>query len=72
MHQRERLTDEEYQAALATPLLFDRSAALPEKECKEMVRKLIKKTRPTGPGAGPADPKSRDKDKKKKRDKRGS
>jgi hypothetical protein len=49
MHQRERLTDEEFQQALATPLLFDRTEALPEKECKEKTRRLIKKARPTTP-----------------------
>ncbi len=56
MRQRERLTDEEYQVALATPLLFDRTAALPEKECKEMTRRMIKRTRPTTPGKRPEGP----------------
>jgi hypothetical protein len=56
MHQRERLTDDEYQAALGTPLLFDRSEALPEKECKDMTRRMIKRTRPTTPGVRPEGP----------------
>jgi hypothetical protein len=49
MRERDRLTDEELQAALATPLIFDRTRALPEKECKEMTRRMIKKARPTTP-----------------------
>lgn len=67
MRERDRLTEPEYQQALATPLVFDRTYALPERECKEMVKKLIKKARPTGPGSGVADPKNRDKKKQKKR-----
>lgn len=49
MHERGRLSDEQYQAAVATPLVFDRTEALPEKECKQMVKELLARTRPTLP-----------------------
>jgi hypothetical protein len=49
MHERARLTDEEYQLALATPLLFDRTEAGPARECKRMVRRAIENARPTNP-----------------------
>lgn len=51
MHERERLTDAEYEQALTTPLAFSRTEALPEEECKAMTRKMIENTRPTQPGA---------------------
>jgi Transglycosylase len=49
MHSRGHITDEEYAATLETPLAFDRTSALPEAECKKMVRVMLKKTRPTLP-----------------------
>jgi hypothetical protein len=49
MHERDRLTDEEYEAARATPLVFDRAEAGPERECKRMVRRAIENARPTNP-----------------------
>ena len=52
-HSRGLLTDEEYQQALQTPLLFDRMEALPEAECKKMTQKMIENARPTAPGAPP-------------------
>lgn len=49
MHRRERLTDEEYEAARSTPLVFDRTAALPERECKRMARQAAENAPPTNP-----------------------
>jgi transglycosylase-like protein len=49
-HERGLLSDEEYARALQTPLVFDRTEALPEAECKAETMKLIKATRPTQPG----------------------
>jgi membrane peptidoglycan carboxypeptidase len=49
MHQRDRLTDDEYEAARVMPLVFDRLEAGPARECKRMVRRAIEKTRPTNP-----------------------
>lgn len=51
MHERQRLTDEEYEAARVTPLVFDRVEAGPERECKRMVRRAIENARPTNPMA---------------------
>jgi hypothetical protein len=50
-HTRGLLSDEEYALALQTPLVFDRSEALPEAECKKMAKEMIEKARPTAPGA---------------------
>jgi membrane peptidoglycan carboxypeptidase len=49
MHERDRLTDEEYEAARVTPLVFDRTEAGPARECKRMVRRAIENARPTNP-----------------------
>lgn len=49
MHERNRLTDEQYEAARATPLVFDRLEAGPARECKRMVRRAIENARPTNP-----------------------
>ncbi|GAB4517526.1 MAG: hypothetical protein Tsb0020_36130 [Haliangiales bacterium] len=49
MHERGRLTDEEYQLAQVTPLVFDRTEAGPERECKRLVRHAIENARPTNP-----------------------
>ena len=40
MHERGRLTDEEYDKALATPLRFSRVEAMPEKECMALVKRI--------------------------------
>jgi hypothetical protein len=49
MRKRERLTEEEYQQALATPLLFNKDGTESEKECLERTKKAIKNARPTNP-----------------------
>ncbi|MBI4508882.1 MAG: transglycosylase domain-containing protein [Deltaproteobacteria bacterium] len=53
MRERDRLTEEEYQLALETPLVFDRTEALPEDECKKMVRRMLQNARPTLPPTRP-------------------
>jgi hypothetical protein len=40
MHERGRLTDEQYAAALATPLRFSRVEAMPERECLALVKRI--------------------------------
>jgi membrane peptidoglycan carboxypeptidase len=40
MHERGRLTDEEYERALATPFKFARGEAMGEKECMAMVKRI--------------------------------
>jgi hypothetical protein len=40
MHQRGRLTDEEFAEAAEARITFDRGEALPEKECLELVKRL--------------------------------
>ena len=40
MHERGRLTDEEYERALATPLRFSRAEAMPERECMALVKRI--------------------------------
>jgi hypothetical protein len=52
MHERGHITAEEYAQALATPLAFDRTEALPAAECKKMTQKMIEKARPTQPSRG--------------------
>ena len=49
MRKRDRLTEEEYQAALVTPLLFAKDLAETEQECMARVRKAIKNARSTNP-----------------------
>jgi membrane peptidoglycan carboxypeptidase len=49
MHKRERLTDAEYQQALATPLLFNKDGTESEEDCLKRVRKAIKNARSTNP-----------------------
>ena len=49
MHERDRLTAEEYEAARVTPLVFDRAEAGPARECKRMVKRAIENARPTNP-----------------------
>jgi hypothetical protein len=40
MHERGRLTDEEYERALQTPLRFSRVEAMPERECMALVKRI--------------------------------
>ncbi|HEX2686372.1 MAG TPA: transglycosylase domain-containing protein [Kofleriaceae bacterium] len=58
MRKRDRLTQPEYDAAVATPLLFSKDGAETEADCMKRVKKAIKNARPTNPLAekGP-DPK---------------
>ncbi|MGE5180870.1 MAG: transglycosylase domain-containing protein [Acidobacteriota bacterium] len=67
MLKRDQLTQEEYDKAMATPLLFVKDDKETEDECLKRVKKAIKDARPTNPNAlvEPVDPK-----KKKKKDKR--
>jgi hypothetical protein len=46
---RDRLTQEEYDKAIATPLVFVKSSTETEKDCLERVKKAIKNARPTAP-----------------------
>jgi hypothetical protein len=46
MHERGRLTDEEYQKAITTPVQFDRAEALPEKDCLALVKRMTTATMP--------------------------
>jgi len=41
MHERDRLTDEEFAAATATTLIFDRKEARPEAECLRFVEQVV-------------------------------
>lgn len=49
MWERGHITDEEYTVATQTPLVFDRTEALGESECKAMTRRMIERARPTTP-----------------------
>jgi membrane peptidoglycan carboxypeptidase len=49
MRERDRLTEEEYQVALKTPLIFDRTDAPSAQECKKITKRYIKNARPTMP-----------------------
>ena len=40
MHERGRLTDEEFATATATPLRFVRTEAMPERECMALVKRI--------------------------------
>jgi membrane peptidoglycan carboxypeptidase len=40
MHERGRLTDEEFATATATPLRFSRTEAMPERECMALVKRI--------------------------------
>jgi hypothetical protein len=43
MHERGRLTDDEYAQAIASRLVFDRKEARPLKECLELIKRLTQK-----------------------------
>jgi membrane peptidoglycan carboxypeptidase len=49
MRKRNRLTEEEYQKALATPLLFNKDGSESEKDCLDRAKKAIKNSRSTNP-----------------------
>ena len=51
MHERERLSDEEYELARLTPLVFDRTEALPVAECRRLVKRTIENAPSTDPAA---------------------
>ncbi|HEX8112070.1 MAG TPA: transglycosylase domain-containing protein, partial [Kofleriaceae bacterium] len=71
MLKRDRLTQAEYDTAIATPLLFSKDGMESEEDCMKRVKKAIKNARPTNPLAAQAskdgDPK-RDKHKPDPRD----
>jgi hypothetical protein len=49
MLKRDRLTQAEYDAAVATPLLFSKDGSESEDDCMKRVKKAIKNARPTNP-----------------------
>jgi hypothetical protein len=49
MKKRDQLTQDEYDKALATPLLFVKDGTETEEECLKRVKKAIKNARPTNP-----------------------
>ncbi|MGE0399658.1 MAG: transglycosylase domain-containing protein [Kofleriaceae bacterium] len=60
MKTRKRITEDEYNQAMATPLLFAKDDSETEKDCMDRVKKAIKNARPTNPLA----PKKDDRKKK--------
>jgi hypothetical protein len=56
MKKRGQLTDEEYNKALATPLLFVKDGSENEDECMKRVKTAIKNARPAAPNAVPEAP----------------
>jgi transglycosylase-like protein len=57
MRKRDRLTEAEYDTAVATPLLFSKDGTETEDDCMKRVKKAIKNARPTNPLADKKDPK---------------
>jgi hypothetical protein len=57
MLKRDRLTQPEYDTAIATPLLFSKDGAETEDDCMKRVKKAIKNARPTNALADKKDPK---------------
>ncbi len=49
MHERDRLTDEEYEIYRDWPLVFVRETGLDARECNRMVSRALEKARPTNP-----------------------
>ncbi|MGE0869359.1 MAG: transglycosylase domain-containing protein [Kofleriaceae bacterium] len=49
MRKRDRLTQAEYDAAIATPLIFAKDNSETEDQCRKRVKKAIKNARPTNP-----------------------
>ncbi len=66
MFERKQLTQEEYDKALATPLVFVKDGSESEEDCLKRVKNAIKNARPTNPLANKDDDKPGDKKKKKK------
>jgi len=66
MHDRDRLSDEDYQAALDSPLVFVKDGTETEAECLKRTRDAIKNARPTNPMLKDQD-RPGEKQKKKKR-----
>jgi hypothetical protein len=60
MRKRDRLTQEEYDKARATPLSFIKDGSETEEECLKRVKKAIKNARPTNPLAPKEDPKPKE------------
>ena len=56
MLSRDRLTQSEYDTAIATPLLFSKDGMESEDDCMKRVKKAIKNARPTNPLAARPDP----------------
>ena len=46
IHERGRLSDVEFDQAIATPVQFDRAEAVPEKECLAEVKRITTPTMP--------------------------
>jgi hypothetical protein len=71
MLKRDRLTQTEYDAAIATPLVFSKDGIESEEDCMKRVKKAIKGARPTNPLAARDHDKdvSKTKDGKDKKDK---
>ena len=65
MLKRDRLTQSEYDDAVATPLLFSKDDMETEDECMKRVKKAIKNARPTNPLADKGEKADKDKDKDK-------
>ena len=68
MLKRDRLTQAEYDTAIATPLLFSKDGMESDEDCMKRVKKAIKNARPTNPLAAQA---SKDGDPKKNKRKPG-
>ncbi|HSS02367.1 MAG TPA: transglycosylase domain-containing protein [Kofleriaceae bacterium] len=62
MLKRDRLTQSEYDTAIATPLAFSKDGMESEEDCMKRVKKAIKNARPTNPLAAKEKEKERDKD----------
>jgi membrane peptidoglycan carboxypeptidase len=62
MLKRDRLTQSEYDTAIAAPLAFSKDGMESEEDCMKRVKKAIKNARPTNPLA------AKDKDKEKEKD----
>ena len=54
MLKRDRLTQAEYDTAIATPLAFSKDGMESEEDCMKRVKKAIKNARPTNPLAAQA------------------
>jgi membrane peptidoglycan carboxypeptidase len=74
MLKRDRLTQSEYDAAIATPLLFSKDGSESEEDCMKRVKEAIKNARPTNPladkGKDPKKDSKKDKAKPDHRDRR--